>query len=84
MTDDKDAEVIKNCRSFQEISSIVCHSDSGIIMLLVPSFILGFPKIFDNDLKVFQFTIFSLYFKIYFYASKDTTLPLFKCQSSIF
>lgn len=44
MTDAEDVEVIKNCRSFQEISSIVRHSDSGIIMVLVFSFILGFPQ----------------------------------------
>lgn len=61
----EDVEVVKKYYLFQEISSVVCHSNSGVIIRLVPRFILVFPKIFDNDLNAESF-FSSLGFKIYF------------------
>lgn len=68
MTNAEDVEMIKKWYSFPEIPGVVRHSDSGIIMPSVSSFILVFPKIFDSDLNVFQLTkFFILYFKICFF-----------------
>lgn len=46
MTDAEDVEMIKKWYSFPEIPGVVRHSNSGIIMPSVSSFILVFILVF--------------------------------------